>query len=421
MPALSSLAEVTLWTDQREWDQSLKKQMEVRTFRLGRMPWVELNRADANIYHIGNNPLFHSSIWQISRQHAGIVALHDFRLHHFFDDIFRVKWRDLHSYCAVMENYYGEQGRRDATESFNSNARNITYMAEQYPLTELAVKNQLGVVVHTQEAYNALSPEAQCPIMMAPLPFAAGPAAPRTQGASGEQNGPPYRLIVFGYIGRSRRLSSVLKAMAALPDPAQFHLDVYGDVLDGEDQLRAQIRALNLKERVTVHGFAPEPKLDEALSRAHLAINLRHPTMGEASGSQLRIWKHALPAMVSQVGWYASLPPEAVVFVRADDNEVADITSHLRALLSDPPSFVAMGRRGRVELEQKHAPERYASSLVAMAGLVQDFRARVAANRLAERAGTLLGEWLGAAVIGEAGANIAKEIFELGIIENRVQ
>ena len=66
LPALSALAQVTLWTDQREWDRALEQQAEVRAFRLGRVPWTELNRADANFYQIGNNPLFHGSIWQVS-------------------------------------------------------------------------------------------------------------------------------------------------------------------------------------------------------------------------------------------------------------------------------------------------------------------------------------------------------------------
>ena len=385
----------------------------MRTFRLGRMPWVELNRADANFYQIGNNPLFHGSIWQISRLHAGVVVLHDFRLHHFFDGLFRVKWRDLNSYLAVMENYYGDEGRRDAAESFSNDARNIAYMAETYPLTQLAVENQLGVVVHTQEAYDALAKEAQCPIVLAPLPFAADRTSSARKNHTAKQTGPPYRLIVFGYIGRNRRLSSLLKALAELPERAQFHLDVYGDILDEEDQLRAQIRALNLKRQVTLHGFTAEAKLDEALSRAHLAINLRYPTMGEASGSQLRIWAHALPALVSRVGWYASLPADAVAFVRTDENEVTDIQSHLRALLADPAAFAAMGERGRKELEEQHAPARYARTIVELAQLSQGFRARAASIRLAERAGTLLSEWLGPNAIGEASANVAKEIFEM--------
>jgi glycosyltransferase involved in cell wall biosynthesis len=411
LPALSRLADVTLWTDQRDWDATLGKKVEVRSYRIERMPWAELNRADASLYQIGNNPLFHGSIWQVSRLHAGVIVLHDFSLHHFFDGLYRVKWRDLDSYLAVMEAYYGEEGRRDAAESFRDEARNIGYMAERYPLTRLALENALGVVVHTQGSYDALSHGAQWPIVCAALPFATGTISSRRIE---KQTAPPYRLIVFGYIGRNRRLESLLQALSELPERTQFHLDIYGDILDGEERLRSQLRSLDLKTQVTLHGFTSEAKLDQALSEAHLAINLRYPTMGEASGSQLRIWAHRLPSLVSKVGWYASLPADAVAFVRPDDNEVMDIQDNLRAFLADTRAFAAMGERGRRVLEEQHSCEQYAKTIVEMARQAGDFRARAASLKLAERAGILLSEWLAPNVIGESGENVAREIFEFG-------
>ena len=86
--------------------------------------------------------------------------------------------------------------------------------------------------------------------------------------------------------------------------------------------MRQRIATLELKDTVKVHGYAPAADLDGALSTAGLAINLRYPTMGEASASQLRIWEHALPSLVTRVGWYASLPEDAVAHVRPE-NEVA--------------------------------------------------------------------------------------------------
>jgi glycosyltransferase involved in cell wall biosynthesis len=412
LPALLRAADVTLWTDQHDWDRTLEKQVEVRSFRIGRIPWAELNRADASFYQIGNNPLFHGAIWQVSRLHAGVVVLHDFSLHHFFDGLYRVKWRDLDAYLAVMEAYYGEEGRRAAAESFHNEARNIGFMAERYPLTGLAVENALGVVVHTKESFAALSPTAQWPIACAPLPFAFSAHSWRRPAKAA---GPPYRLISFGYIGRNRRLESLLQALAELPERAQFKLDIYGEILDGEDRLRAQLRTLDLKQQVTLHGFTSEAKLDQALAAAHLAINLRYPTMGEASGSQLRIWTHALPSLVSKVGWYASLPPESVAFVRTDENEVTDIQASLRAFLAEPNVFAAMGERGRRELEARHSCERYAETIVAMARSAGEFRARAASLKLAERAGVLLSEWLGPKAIAQTGSNVAQEI--LGFAE----
>lgn len=411
LPELARLAEVTLWTDQRDWDASLQKHAEVRSFRLRRMPWSELNRADACFYQIGNNPSFHGAIWQVSRLHAGVIVLHDFSLHHFFDGFYRVKWRDLDSYLAVMEAYYGEEGRRDAAESYHNEARNIGYMAERYPLTRLAVENALGVVLHTQESFDTLSRSAQWPVVYAPLPFASEAISSQRP----RDTGPPYRLIVFGYIGRNRRLDSLLQALAELPERAKFHLDIYGEILDGEDQLRSQLRMLDLKRQVTLHGFTSEARLDQALTEAHLAINLRYPTMGEASGSQLRIWAHGLPSLVSRIGWYAALPPEAVAFVRTDGNEVMDIQHHLRAFLASSEAFAAMGERGRRQLEEHHSCEQYAKTIVEMARRSGEFRACAASLKLAEHAGILLSEWLGAKAIAESGANVAREILEFGV------
>ena len=411
LPALAARATVTLWTDQPEWDKSVEQYAQVRRFRLSRIPWVDLNRADANFYNIGNNPLFHGPLWQVSRLQPGVVVLHDFRLHHFFDGLYRAQWRDLNSYLSVMAHYYGDEGRRDAADCYRNDARNIQYMAERYPLTHLALENALGVIVHTRESFASLAPNAKWPIAYAPLPFPISGRAARVEGR--RPAGPPYRLIAFGYIGRNRRLEAVCNALAAMPERAQFQLDVYGDILDGQPQLRALIKSLDLKKQVTLHGFAPEAKLDEALSAAHLAINLRSPTMGEASGSQLRIWAHALPTLVSQVGWYGSLPPDAVAFVRTDDHEVSDIQAHLRAFLAAPSAFAAMGERGRRELAEQHAPEHYAQTIVEMAAQARGFRARAVSFKLAERAGMLMSEWLGPNEIGAACDDVAREIVDL--------
>ena len=60
-----------------------------------------------------------------------------------------------------------------------------------------------------------------------------------------------------------------------------------------------RVELLGLRERVTFHGYVSEAELEAALDDADLAVNLRYPTMGEASGSQLRIWDHALPSLVT--------------------------------------------------------------------------------------------------------------------------
>jgi glycosyltransferase involved in cell wall biosynthesis len=405
IPALSQVADVTIWADQRNWNRRLAELAEVKTYRVERMRWMDLNRADANIFHIGNNPQFHGPIWQVSRQLSGVVVLHDLRLHHFFDGIYRVKLRDLNSYLAVMSRYYGDAGRQEAMTCYRSNARNIDYMAERYPLTELAIENASGVLVHTKEAFDLLNETLHAPLAYAPLPF---PSPDR--GSSQSRGDAKVRLVLFGYIGRNRRLSSVLNALSALEEKDRFHLDVFGTILNDERELRSQISTLGLKQSVTLHGFADERKLDEALSECDLAINLRFPTMGEASGSQLRIWSHGRASLVSNVGWYASLPEGTAAVVRTDENEVADIQRHLRTLLTNPEVFAAMGMRGRRELETNHAPESYARAILQIAEESIAFRARQANLKLAERSALASRKWITPALADDAFRRVATEV-----------
>lgn len=404
LPWFSKAAEVILWTDQPTWDRSLEDHAVVRNYDPGRMDWVVVNQADLSFYNLGNNHRFHAAIWQVSRRSPGIVVLHDTRLHDFFESLYRGHWRDEHGYLEQMERSYGVEGLRAAAEFVNTAQPDYDAMASRFPMTPAALENSLGVVVHTKEAFEELRLANRWPVVHAPLPFS-GPI-------HGQKDYVPpadkFRLIVFGHIGRNRRLSAVLQALASLPQKNRFHLDIYGE-MDEPKSLRSQIQSLNLKQNVTVHGYVHPDKLDQALAAASLAINLRYPTMGEASASQLRIWTHALPTLVTRVGWYGSLLEETVAHVRPEQ-EVEDIKTHLTAFLEDPQRFVRMGNAGRIYLEREHHPAAYVKTLVSLASDAAQFNQRKTAHDLAKRSGELLALWTND---DDSAERVAKKIHEL--------
>lgn len=389
LSALRPHAEVTLWTDQARWNAELADYAEVRQYQVERMPWAELNRGDMSVYNLGNNPNYHGAIWEVSQRHPGVVILHDLCLHELFYSLYLGPWQDLEAYLTQMEFYYGTRGRDDAAGCYLSKARNTDRMNERYPLTQLALEQALGALVHTQAALANLQSASPMPVAYAPLPFAPQPEGAMTSAPSVAAT--PYRLIIFGYLGPNRRLSAVLEALARLPARAHFRLDIFGPT--DLKHLKRSIEALDLKQLVTVHGFVPEAELERALAGAHLALNLRYPTMGEASGSQLRIWSHALPSLVTPVGWYATLPTETVAFVRPE-HEITDLTAHLAAFLADPARFSAMGRRGRAYFEQHHVPEQYVQAFIPLVTAAQAYRPRAAWQKTLERAANHKSAWL---------------------------
>jgi glycosyltransferase involved in cell wall biosynthesis len=408
LPALSRDAEVILWTDQNTWDSSLEKLATVRRFRPERMSWPDLNYADVSFYNIGNNYLFHTSIWQVSRQHPGIVILHDLRVHNFFESLYRGQWRDVDGYLSQIKRYYGNEGLHAAMEFVNSGSVNIDHMSEHYPLTPLALENCLGVVVHSEEAFKEVERMREWPVALAALPRSL-PAVKDGHPMEARQAGPPYRLIMFGYMGRNRRLENVLEALSGLSERDSFRLDIFGDVADARS-LRRRVKGLDLERLVHLHGYTPEARLNEMLRNSHLAINLRYPTMGEASGSQLRIWYHALPSLVTSVGWYSSLPGDTVAHVRPEF-EVDDIRNHLASFLKEPSRFVKMGERGRSTLLQQHDPEKYVRSILNFAANSRQFAIRKTAYDLARRSGKIMGS-LTKGTVAEP-KRVAEKIYEI--------
>ena len=413
LPHLCKHAQVTLWTDQTKWDRSIEKHAEVRTYRLEQMPWVELNRADMNFYNLGNNHLFHGSIWQVARRQPGAVILHDLSLHEFFDSLYRRHLQDPAGYLAQMETHYGEEGRRAASESVKNGSTSIHSLAERYPLTALALENSLGVLVHTREAYDDLKQAKRWVLAYAPLPFSQKLQSPhageRHKGV--RANGEPYRLIVFGFINRNRRLDVLLHTLAHFPQKDRFVLDIYGEVWD-PGHIRKQIQSLGLGRQVTLRGFASEQDLDVALAKADLAVNLRYPTMGEASISQLRIWAHSLPTLVTRTGWYGSLPENVVAHVRPE-HEAMDIEGYLSAFLTEPDRFAQMGEHGRRLLVEQHSVEAYVEVVMDLAVQSQQFRPQAVAYKLAERVGISMSAWADALASDEALRKVAEEIYAL--------
>lgn len=405
IPSIATHAELTFWVDQLQWDPALQQYGNIRPYDPSFIVWPEINRADLNIYHIGNHPEFHGAIWQVARQCPGVIVLHDPSLHHLFGALYRERWNLRDDYLRIMHRYYGAESL-EAAGAFFDRGLSTEFMAEHFPLTWYALERSLGVVVHSRKAFEELK-SGHLPAAYIPLPY---PPRTMTNAVAERRADDPARIILFGFLGRNRRLDVILRTIAGLPRRELVRLDICGEIDDAKET-SALIRALGLEEAVKLHGFLSDTDLDDALSRAHLAINLRFPSMGEASFSQLRIWDHALPSIVTKIGWYATLPEDVVSLVRPE-REAADLAKHLNDLLDEPQHFREMGRRGRKFLEDEHSPAAYAAALAEFVRPLAASR-RPAAELLAERVGNIAHEWLSPGVESSLFENASRQIMTL--------
>lgn len=316
--------------------------------------WRELNQFDFPVYNIGNNVLYHKNIWKTSVRHPGIVILHDEALQDLFAMMYKSE-KDRAGYLDNMKFYYGDKGHIYAGQFWNG-SRIIDDMINHFPLTDLGLKGATGVVVHTRTLFEKVKARNNIPVTYLKLPF--NPAAPERIDIGRDK---PYSLIVFGHLGRNRRLEPILRALADFPRSSDFKLSIIGELWN-KDLILKLVNQLEIQDQVEVFGYMPEAELEHRLAQADLAFNLRYPTMGEASGSQLRLWDHALPSLVTKTGWYAEQPDDTV-FMVDPDREREDIHRYLQLFLDNPAQFRSFGANGRKYLLSEHSPRQYAQGL----------------------------------------------------------
>jgi glycosyltransferase involved in cell wall biosynthesis len=225
-------------------------------------------------------------------------------------------------------------------------------------LEGLGIESSLGVVAHTDLAVQEVQ-ELGLECRKADLPYAWERTSERRIGPRAQRDRRK-KLVIFGHIDSNRRVDSVIQALASMNERDQFRLDIFGLVYPRNLEVLARVSGNH--RNVKFHGYVSDARLDEALATADLGINLRHPTMGESSISQLRFWAHGVPTVCTREGWYAELDETLTEFVRTE-HEIDDLRRVFRRLLDDPEYFRAMGRRGRERLATKHNPARYADMI----------------------------------------------------------
>ena len=404
-PALMRRFDVVFWTDLRADIGQLPRNAVVRRFDPERLHGRALLGdllSRTNIYHFGNDARFHAGIFRIARRIPGIAVLHDTRLHHFIYELYREqRWS---GYLELARAIYGADGLARARSIVAAQGRTIDDAVAEMPFLEAVTDRAAAVICHSEEARRDVASRSSIPTAVLPLPFASLSGV----GEVPRQWQPKWRFVMFGYVNPNRRLDSVLRALGSVKGEMDFQFDIYGTLWD-RSHVDKLIAECGLSGRVTVHGFVSERQLDEAIGQSHLAFNLRHPTMGEASGGILRSWAMGTPALVTDGGWYASLPADIAPRIPAQD-DVAGIALTLRQLVGDPGAFKAIGLAAQAYCRDKHGPEIYAEKLEAVLEGTHEAMTRTAALRLLERVSLTSQSKADRAVMLDRAAQIVRQL-----------
>jgi len=329
-------------------------------------------RFDAVLYQLGNNPDYHAAIYRALLAHPGVVALHEYVLHHLVRELTLVAG-DAAAYVAEMRYAYGLTGEAVARRCL---ATGVPLDPWSYPLFERVVDRSLGMLVHndfTRRRVQASRPLARIAVVPSPFSLGAPPPPPTPAAARAALGLAPDAFVVasFGFLTAAKRPRVLLRAFARLRRQApRAVLLLVGEVSPHFDF--AAVAADERMDGVTVTGRLDFERFLLYMAAADVAVNLRYPTAGETSGALVRLLGLGKPVIVSRVGAFAEVPEGCCAQVDPDEGEEDLLAAYLARLEADAGLRQAMGENARRWAAAHHSLEStargYAAALREVAG-----------------------------------------------------
>ena len=333
---------------------ALRERVEVVIARPGKRP----PRADVALYHVGNDPDAHGWIADALRKRPGVVVLHDYVLHHLISGI-TIGRGDGRGYLDAMERELGVAGRLLGLGVLD-NLLPLLWetQPERFPLSATILDDARGLIVHSDYvAHRVRAAGYEGRLWRVPHPAWPLDHVEPEPGIAGEP-----LIGCFGFLNMNKRIPQLLQAFAAFrrqrPRARLLLVGAAGERFD----LKRRLERLGLTEGVERLDYVPEDRMWSLMAACDVLVNLRFPTMGETSGSAIRGLSLGRPLVVSDVGWFAELPDDAVLKVPVDELEVPMLEA---ALGFAAEHGAALGRAARTYVEREHALPRVADAYVA--------------------------------------------------------
>jgi glycosyltransferase involved in cell wall biosynthesis len=323
---------------------------------------------DVAVYHVGNNPDAHAWIVDALRRRPGVVVLHDFVLHHLVAGM-TVGRRDGHGYLDLMEREHGVVGRLLGHGVLDKRIPPLwESRPEDFPLATFVLDHATALIVHSRYVHDrARAAGFTGPISVVPHPAWPAPSTPAARAGEGVVVG------CFGVVNSSKRIPELLHATADVRrQHPELTLLLVGSTSPGFD-LDRRLQRLGLDEDGIVReGWVDETRLWALMAGSDVLVNLRHPTMGETSGSVIRGLSLGKPLVVSDVGWFSELPVDVALRIPPGDLEVETLTAALELLAARADVRETMGAAAselaRREYDVGRVAELYAAALESAAG-----------------------------------------------------
>lgn len=300
---------------------------EFNTYELSRFEEFSATY-DEIVYHLGNNSQFHKRIFELAWQLSGTVVLHDYNLSAFMHEAFYRGNKKLYLDALLQEYRAGANGFPLSAPTRASTLK--------FPMSHGIVSRSKKVVVH----HRWVRDQFKHPRIFVIPHFALVPDKPAADDLENFKRKlglkPNYFVLAcLGFVN-SNKLPGlqirVVKRLLQAGYPVQ--LVFAGEPAPDVEKLRSEIVGPD-DGHIIFTGYQGEADYLNTIVASDVIINLRNPSMGEASLTLIEALTAAKPTIVSDTNQYKEFPDKVCWKLAHDDNEADVLYEYLKVLLGD--------------------------------------------------------------------------------------
>lgn len=310
------------------------------------------------VFQMGNSE-YHFYMWPYVRKHGGVLVLHDFNMHTC------VRYKIFQTYREILREDFDEA----KTEAFLGTLQGDTQKLFELEINGFLTKYADSIIVHSAEAKSKLLKRNIGLRVHQIYHYAKIEALPDPLEAKKALGIPENTLLLaaFGHVSGTKRELQILQAFARLArSNAKAQLVFVGKLSPAlEKSFWNRVKDLGIQDRVRVTGYTEIDTFLRYIDATDICLNLRHPYVGETSGSLMRILAKGKCVIVNNIGSFGEIPDDCCVKLpRADwmapDEEIQRIYEALKELAADREYRKTLQKNARHFAEENLALDKIA-------------------------------------------------------------
>jgi glycosyltransferase involved in cell wall biosynthesis len=328
--ALKPYFEIDLYYDGEPASAALENEFDVYALSAFAERHGGYNEA---IYHLGNHSGFHKEIYRLAWDFPGTVVLHDYNLGHFMYESFYAHG-DERLYAQALLDGYGDEGRQEVRELSAGRIPDTS----KFPMSHAVAGRSRKVVVHHRWVKHQLGGGSHIEVIPH---FAELNCQPTPEEIVAFKNrfllrDDHFVVSCLGFVNGNKLpwlLTDVVKRL--IDDGYPLQMVFAGELAPEVKGLEPEVRSSRYAENIIFTGYLNEADYFSAVFASDVIVNLRNPSMGEASGTLMHALAAAKPTIISNTNQYREFPDKVCWKLTHDENQAEVLYAYIRALISD--------------------------------------------------------------------------------------